>query len=110
MKSPASTHSFRTRRTLSVFQPTILRTFGQDDLKSNLLSAPPRLASSIVSVPLGIWSDRIQRRGRFCLSGFCFIILGLLLVAFLDGSLRYMGIYFAAIGIYIVQLLCIAWW
>lgn len=98
-----------TAYSISVFQPTILRTFGWDDLKSNLLSAPPRVASGIVSVILGIWSDKIQRRGIFCLGGFAFSIMGLFLIAFLDGALRYIGIYFAAIGIYIVQPLSIAW-
>ncbi|KAI0893387.1 MFS transporter [Annulohypoxylon nitens] len=98
-----------TAYSISVFQPTILLTFGWDDLKSNLLSAPPRVASGIISVLLGIWSDRVQRRGIFCLGGFLLSILGLLLVAFLEDDLRYMGIYFAAIGIYIVQPLSIAW-
>lgn len=95
---------------ISVFQPTILRTFGWGDLKSNLLSAPPRVASGIVSVALGIWSDRIKKRGVFCVFGFSLSIVGLFLVMFLTGAMRYIGIYFAAIGIYIVQPLSISWW
>lgn len=95
---------------ISVFQPTILRTFGWGELKSNLLSAPPRVASGIVSVALGIWSDWIQRRGIFCAFGFSLSITGLLLVMLLVGATRYIGIYFAAIGIYIVQPLSITWW
>ncbi|KAI1206790.1 MFS transporter [Annulohypoxylon truncatum] len=98
-----------TAYSISVFQPTILLTFGWDDLKSNLLSAPPRVASGIISVTIGIWSDRIQLRGIFCLGGFLLSILGMFLIAYLEGALRYMGIYFAAIGIYIVQPLSIAW-
>ncbi|KAG6362302.1 hypothetical protein INS49_010532 [Diaporthe citri] len=98
-----------TAYSISVFQPTILRTFGWGDLKSNLLSAPPRVASGIVSVALGIWSDRIQRRGIFCVFGFSLSIIGLFLVMFLTGAMRYIGIYFAAIGIYIVQPLSISW-
>lgn len=95
---------------ISVFQPTILRTFGWGDLKSNLLSAPPRVASGIVSVVLGIWSDRVQKRGIFCVFGFSLSIMGLFLVMFLTGAMRYIGIYFAAIGIYVVQPLSISWW
>ncbi|KAL7625890.1 High-affinity nicotinic acid transporter [Parahypoxylon ruwenzoriense] len=76
-----------TAYSISVFQPTILRTFGWDELKSNLLSAPPRLASGVVSVLLGIWSDKVRRRAIFCLGGFSFSILGLFLIAFLNGSL-----------------------
>lgn len=95
---------------ISVFQPTILRTFGWGDLKSNLLSAPPRVASGIVSVALGIWSDRIQKRGIFCIFGFSLSIIGLFLIMLLTGATRYIGIYFAAIGIYIAQPLSISWW
>ncbi|KAL2280623.1 hypothetical protein FJTKL_12342 [Diaporthe vaccinii] len=98
-----------TAYSISVFQPTILRTFGWGDLKSNLLSAPPRVASGIVSVALGIWSDRIQKRGIFCVFGFSLSIIGLFLVMFLTAAMRYIGIYFAAIGIYIVQPLSISW-
>lgn len=94
---------------ISVFQPTILATFGWSSFKSNLLSAPPRIASAIFSVACGIWSDRIQRRGVFCLSGFGLSTTGLILVAVLQKDLRYIGIYFAAIGIYICQPLVIAW-
>lgn len=94
---------------ISVFQPTILATFGWSSIKSNLLSAPPRVASAIVSVLCGIWSDRVQRRGIFCLGGFGVSTAGLILVAVLKGDLRYVGIYFAAIGIYICQPLAIAW-
>lgn len=54
-----------TAYSMSVFQPTILKTFGWSSLKSNLLSTPPRVASGIVSVCVGIWSDKVKRRGVF---------------------------------------------
>ena len=96
---------------LSVFQPTVLKTFGWSDLKSNLLTAPVRVASGIVSVTVGIISDKVKRRGVFCLGGYAVSIMGLLLVMLLkEGNLRYMGFYFTAIGIYICQPLVLAWW
>lgn len=94
---------------VSVFQPTILETLGWSSFKSNLLSAPPRIASAIFSVACGIWSDRVQRRGIFCLAGFVVSTAGLIVVAVVKGNLRYVGIYFAAIGIYVCQPLVIAW-
>lgn len=36
--------------------------------------------------------------------------MGLLLVIFFTGTTRYVGIYFAAIGMYIAQPLSISWW
>lgn len=99
-----------TAYSLSVFTPTILQTFGWSSLKSNLLSAPTRVASGIVSVAMGFISDKAKRRAPFCLGGYGLSILGLLLVMLLDnGNLRYMGLYFASIGIYICQPLVIAW-
>ena len=95
---------------ISVFQPTILRTFGWDGLKSNLLSAPPRLASAFFSVGVGIWSDKVKRRGPFMVGGYVVSCVGLILVMALNGAARYAGIYLAAIGIYICQPMVIAWW
>lgn len=100
-----------TAYSISVFTPTILRTFGWDALKSNLLSTPIRVASAIVSVSVGILSDKTKMRGVYCLIGFGISIMGLILVMTLtNGNLRYMGLYFAACGIYICQPLVIAWW
>ncbi|KAM0327475.1 hypothetical protein ACHAQA_005763 [Verticillium albo-atrum] len=99
-----------TAYSISVFTPTILRTFGWDALKSNLLSTPIRIASAIVSIIVGVLSDRTRRRGVYCLAGFATSIFGLLLVMLLrQGGLRYMGLYFAAVGIYVCQPLVVAW-
>ncbi|KAM0278595.1 hypothetical protein ACHAQH_005069 [Verticillium albo-atrum] len=99
-----------TAYSISVFMPTILRTFGWGALKSNLLSAPVRIVSGIVSVIVGVVSDRTKRRGVYCLGGFGVSIFGLILVMVLkEGGLRYMGLYFAAVGIYVCQPLVIAW-
>lgn len=99
-----------TAYSLSVFTPTILNTFGWSSFKSNLLSAPIRIASGIVSVIIGIISDKTKLRAPYSLGGFLFSIMGLILTAALhNGNLRYMGLYFAAIGIYICQPLVIAW-
>ncbi|CAG9982866.1 unnamed protein product [Clonostachys byssicola] len=99
-----------TAYSISVFTPTILQTFGWSSMKSNLLSAPIRIASGIVSVIMGWISDKLKRRGYFCVGGFSFSILGLFLVMLIrDGNVRYAGLYISAIGIYICQPLVIAW-
>ena len=95
---------------ISVFQPTILSAFGWSDLKSNLLSAPVRIASGIFSVSFGIWSDRVRRRGPFVIFGFLVAVVGNLMVMLLKKSgTKYLGIYIAAIGTYICQPLVLAW-
>lgn len=99
-----------TAYSISVFTPTILRAFGWDALKSNLLSTPIRIASAIVSVAVGILSDKTRMRGVYCLGGFATSIAGLLVAMLLRaGNLRYMGLYLAAMGIYVCQPLVVAW-
>ncbi|KAH6692276.1 MFS transporter [Plectosphaerella plurivora] len=99
-----------TAYSISVFTPTILRAFGWNSLKSNLLSTPIRIASAIISVAVGILSDKTHMRGVYCLFGFTMSIAGLLVTMLLkSGNLRYMGLYFAAMGIYVCQPLVIAW-
>ena len=99
-----------TAYSISVFTPTILSTFGWDSIKSNLLSSPIRVASAIVSVSAAIWSDKVKRRAPFVATGYLISIMGNLLVMTLTvGNLRYMGLYFAAIGVYIAQPIIIGW-
>lgn len=99
-----------TAYSISVFSPTILSTFGWSSIKSNLLSAPIRIASGICSVLVGILSDKTKMRGPYCVAGYSVSIAGLLAVMLVhNGNVRYMGLYLGAIGIYICQPLVIAW-
>lgn len=99
-----------TAYSISVFSPTILATFGWSSMKSNLLSAPMRVVSGLVSVSVGILSDRTGMRGPYCVFGYAFSCVGLFMVMLVEnGSVRYAGLYLTAIGIYICQPLVIAW-
>lgn len=95
---------------IAVFQPTILATFGWNGVKGNLLTAPVRVAAAIFSVAAGILSDKLKRRGIICVTGFSISISGSLLVMLVEKyQVRYLGLYLAAIGIYICQPLVLAW-
>lgn len=99
-----------TAYSISVFQPTILATFGWNGIKANLLTAPVRVAAGIFSVAVGIWSDKCKRRGTFCIMGFSVSIVGNFLVMLVSKyQVRYLGLYLSAIGIYICQPLVLAW-
>lgn len=99
-----------TAYSISVFQPTILATFGWNGIKANLLSAPVRVAAGIFSVAVGIWSDKSKRRGTFCIMGYSISIVGSFLVMLVTRyEVRYLGLYLAAVGIYICQPLVLAW-
>ncbi|RSM18517.1 hypothetical protein CDV31_002653 [Fusarium ambrosium] len=99
-----------TAYSVAVFAPTILAAFGWDSIKANLLSSPIRITAGIASVSIGIFSDRLRRRGVFVVGGFTLSILGNILVMLLQkGNLRYMGLYFTAVGVMAVQPLIIGW-
>jgi len=95
---------------ISLFLPTILKDFGWSSMKSNLLSAPVRAVSGVISVSFGIWSDKARRRGPFVVGGFTVAIIGNFLVCFVESkAVRYFGVYLAACGTYLCQALVIAW-
>lgn len=95
---------------VAVFQPTILSTFGWDSIKANLLSAPMRVLAGIGLVSVGIITDKLQIRGPFMIAGFILSIIGDFCVAFLYKSgLRYMGLWFAGIGVMAIQPTIIGW-
>lgn len=99
-----------TAYSISVFQPTILATFGWGGIKANLLTAPVRIASAIFSVAVGIWSDKTKKRGVFAIGGYSISIVGSIMVMTVRShGVRYAGLYLAAIGIYICQPLVLAW-
>ena len=100
-----------TAGSVAVFAPTILATFGWDSIKANLLSAPIRVAAGITAVVIGISSDKLRLRGPFCCAGFLLSIFGnFCVMLFRNGHLRYMGLYFTAMGVMGVQPLVIGWW
>lgn len=99
-----------TAYSISVFSPTILSTFGWGSIKSNLLSSPIRVASAIVSVSAAIWSDKVKRRAPFVIGGYLVSMMGNFLVMLVsNSSVRYTGLYFTAIGIYVAQPIIIGW-
>lgn len=99
-----------TAYSVAVFAPTILATFGWSSIKANLLSAPIRAASAIISVTIGILSDKVGRRAPFILTGYCVSIIGNCMVMFIKvGNIRYGGLYLTALGVMTIQPLVIAW-
>lgn len=95
---------------ISVFSPTILATFGWDNIKANLLSAPIRVAAGIAAVLVGISSDRLRLRGPFVVTGFTVAFVGNFLVMLVrNGSIRYFGLYLVGVGVMSVQPLVIGW-
>lgn len=104
----------------SLFLPTIIQNLNlsaKDALtgkaliiRNQLLSVPPYALGAILTVAVGYWSDRTQRRGVFNMS--CAIIgtVGfVMLIASTNPAVQYVGTFLGAAGIYPSISLTIAW-
>lgn len=84
---------------LSLFMPTVLFDLGWTATKSQLYSVPPYVLASIVAIAISFISDKTKMRGIY-LAGFTVLgITGFSILRWSDNdSLKYMGIYFCAVG------------
>lgn len=98
----------------SLFLPTIISnmhfTKKNSVIKNQLLSVPPYAVAAIATVIVGLWSDRIQKRGIFNMS--CAIVgtAGfIMMTATTTAVVQYIGTFLGALGIYPAVSLTIAW-
>ncbi|KAH6648857.1 major facilitator superfamily domain-containing protein [Truncatella angustata] len=84
---------------LSVFMPTLLAELGWTSTKAQLYSVPPYVLASLVAIAIAFISDKTRMRGIY-LAGFTLLgITGFSVLRWSDNSnLKYMGVYFVAIG------------
>lgn len=98
----------------SVFLPTIIQNMSFTDktavVKNQLLSVPPYALAAIVTVCMGVYSDRINKRGIFNL---IFAPIGMagfiMLIASTNPAVQYCGTYLGALGIYPAIPITITW-
>uniref|UniRef100_A0A0B7JNU2 Major facilitator superfamily (MFS) profile domain-containing protein n=2 Tax=Bionectria ochroleuca TaxID=29856 RepID=A0A0B7JNU2_BIOOC len=98
----------------SLFLPTIIQNMSftgpEDIIKNQLLSVPPYILAALLTVAVGFWSDRIQRRGIFNICCAPVSILGfVMLICTTDPMVQYAGTFLGAMGIYPAISLTIAW-
>lgn len=98
----------------SLFLPTIIQNMsfgGKDDVVRNqLLSVPPYVLAAILTVVVGFWSDRVQKRGIFNICCAPISIAGfVMLISTTNPVIQYAGTFLGALGIYPTISLTIAW-
>ncbi|KAG6004048.1 hypothetical protein E4U21_001444 [Claviceps maximensis] len=98
----------------SVFLPTIIQSmsFTTPDqiVRNQLLSVPPYAVAAVLTVLVGFWSDRAQRRGVFIMGSAVIAIVGfVMLIATTNPAVQYAGTFLCAMGIYPPISLTIAW-
>ena len=84
---------------MSVFMPTVLRDMGYTATTAQLYSVPPYVLASAVAIGVAFLSDKTRHRGLYLA---LFTLIGITGFSVLrwstSNSLKYMGIYFVAIG------------
>ncbi|KAH7097519.1 major facilitator superfamily domain-containing protein [Auriculariales sp. MPI-PUGE-AT-0066] len=95
---------------ISLFLPTIVRSLGYQDNTAQLMSAPPYLLACILCIAAGVVGDRIGQRGMIIATFNVIAMIGfILLVSSTNGTVKYIGTFFAAAGIYPNIPQAVAW-
>ncbi|KAJ4193076.1 hypothetical protein NW767_010360 [Fusarium falciforme] len=98
---------------LANFLPTIVQALGYSSIKAQGLTAPPYAAAFILCIAAAFFSDKFGHRG-FVISG-CSAMAGVgyLLLAIVEDTnkmnIRYLGIWFAVMGVFPSLTLNITW-
>ncbi|KAF8349449.1 major facilitator superfamily domain-containing protein [Amanita rubescens] len=95
---------------LSLFMPTIIANMGFQSWQAQLMTVPPNTAACL-SIWLIVWlSSRIDKRAPFILGSAVVAIIGyiIILTAKTAGG-QYVGVHFAAMGIYMGNSLLFSW-
>jgi dipeptide/tripeptide permease len=98
---------------LANFLPTIVQALGYSSIKAQGLTAPPYAAAFILCIAAAFFSDKFGHRG-FVIAG-CSAMAGVgyLLLAIVEDTnkmnIRYLGIWFAVMGVFPSLTLNITW-
>ena len=98
----------------SLFLPTIVSNMGftttTSIVKNQLLSVPPYAFAAIMTVAIGFWSDRVNKRGIFNMALAPLGIAGfVMLIASDRPAVQYAGTFIGTMGIYPTIPIIIAW-
>ncbi|RSL49169.1 hypothetical protein CEP54_012563 [Fusarium duplospermum] len=98
---------------LSNFLPTIVQALGYSSIKAQSLTAPPYAAAFIICIAAAFFSDKFEHRGFVIAGRSAMAGVGYLLLAIVEDTnrmnIRYLGIWFAVMGIFPSLTLNITW-
>ncbi|KAM0813640.1 putative Major facilitator superfamily (MFS) profile domain-containing protein [Seiridium cardinale] len=84
---------------ISVFMPTLLSELGWTSTKAQLYSVPPYVLASLVAIAIAFISDKTAMRGIYLAAFTLLGITGFSVLRWSDNdNIKYMGVYFVAIG------------
>lgn len=96
---------------VSLFLPTIINDLGYDRASSQLLTVPPYVVASILTIAVAYWADKKQIRSPFIMVCFFFQLIGFILCITGGGRFgqTYAGVFIAACAIYPTHPSNLAW-
>ena len=100
--------------TLSLFLPTIIKALGYTNAKSQLMTIPPYALATVFTVIWAYSAERFQRRAPFAIASTLIAIIGYIILITNEHPTKrpgvsYLGVFFAAAGIYPSTALALAW-
>ncbi|KAH6885642.1 major facilitator superfamily domain-containing protein [Coprinopsis sp. MPI-PUGE-AT-0042] len=95
---------------ISLFTPTIVRALGFSAANAQLLTIPPFVAGCIATIAVGVYSDKLNKRGPFVVGGCSVSIIGyLILISQGRPAASYVGAILTAVGVYPTIAVTLAW-
>lgn len=95
----------------STFLPTIIKSLGQwTTAEVQLLTVPVYFLGAAAYMGSAVWSDRIQRRGVFCVAfGLISVVGYAVLLSDSSAGVHYFGCFLVAMGLYVIVGVPLAW-
>ncbi|KAJ3568006.1 hypothetical protein NP233_g5997 [Leucocoprinus birnbaumii] len=95
---------------IALFTPTIVNALGYSAANAQLLTIPPFVAGCIVTIAVGILSDKLNSRGPFIISGSLVSLVGYIILYVQNrAGVSYFGAILAAVGVYPTIAVALAW-
>ncbi|KAK7687705.1 hypothetical protein QCA50_008921 [Cerrena zonata] len=95
---------------ISFFLPSIINGFGFSPAISQLLTVPPYVCATIVTVIFAIWSDRVQKRAPFIYASLLMALIGFSInISNAPHGVKYFGTFFCVSGSYAAFPGVISW-
>ena len=96
--------------TLSLFLPTIIKGLGYTAAQAQLLTVPPYAVAFVLTLSVAIASEKFKLRAPFIMGSASLAIIGyIILLCSTKPGVSYVGIIFAAAGIYPATAIVLSW-
>ena len=96
--------------TLSLFLPTIIKELGFSAAEAQLLTVPPYVFATCLTVIVAVASEKTNYRAPFIMGSSCLAIIGyIILLSDTRSGVSYVGTIFAAGGIYPATAIVLSW-